>query len=213
MKSIPTEPKAPEGVASGTEIERAIAELTPADLERLRSFARNRIKRIGRKAAGRDYEDLLQEAVISFLKGSRRWKLGGNISFVRVLIGAVRSISSNWAKAYYRQENPVLESELITPTQEGEHNAFLEIESVDPNSLERMITNQGEAEAKAELAKMERTFADDAEASLVIEAWRQEMDGPAVRDALGLSETQYESIVRRIRRTARRWIPNGARDV
>jgi hypothetical protein len=55
--------EAPKRAATSDEVLRAIDVLSDAENERIEQFAINRIHRIGRAAAGRDHEDLLQDGV------------------------------------------------------------------------------------------------------------------------------------------------------
>ena len=85
------------------------------------------------------------------------------------------------------------------------------ISSADPhafgsavlNAEERMVQEQSQREARALISEFEKSHDDDWEALLVIEAWREGHDGPAIRDNLGLSVTEYETVVRRLRRKAK----------
>jgi hypothetical protein len=52
------------------EIDRAIKTLTSSDLLRLQRFAKFRVRGLGRAASGRDWEDLLGEALYRTLKGT-----------------------------------------------------------------------------------------------------------------------------------------------
>jgi DNA-directed RNA polymerase specialized sigma24 family protein len=54
------------------------------------------------------------------------------------------------------------------------------------------------------LQAIKEHFADDENASLVLMAWEEDMDGPAIQKDLGFSETTYRSTVRRIRRNAKK---------
>jgi len=56
-----------ENAASLAEVQEAIDNLSPADLIRLEGYAVWRIRAIGRKALGRNHEDLLGEAVFATL--------------------------------------------------------------------------------------------------------------------------------------------------
>jgi CheY-like chemotaxis protein len=82
------------------EVERAINALTSADSLRLEQFAKSLIRVPGRSAGGRDWEDLLAEALYRSLIGAgdpqngRHWNR--KVPFVQHLAGAMRSIASVW---------------------------------------------------------------------------------------------------------------------
>src|SRR5260221_695063 len=87
----------PARVATAEEITRAIDALTEEESVRLKDYAENRIARIGPRAANRrEADELINEAVVRLLEGTRRW-YRDNVAFVLYLIGAVRSIASEWA--------------------------------------------------------------------------------------------------------------------
>ena len=88
------------------------------DLGRLEKYARYRIRGLGRKATGRDHEDLLGEAVQDTLDLEKR-KWNKRVSFAQHLMGAMRSISSHWREQFDTRE-PLLESEVFRTTEEGE---------------------------------------------------------------------------------------------
>jgi hypothetical protein len=56
-----------------TRVEREILALSDAEMLRLRKYAVWRVRGIGRKAQGRDDQDLLNEAVTSVIDGTRQW--------------------------------------------------------------------------------------------------------------------------------------------
>ena len=75
----------------------AIQSLSDADNLRLEKFARFRIRGLGRASAGRDWRDLLGEALAATLDPNhRRWNK--SVTFVQHLLGAMRSISTAWRK-------------------------------------------------------------------------------------------------------------------
>ena len=66
------------------------------------------------------------------------------------------------------------------------------------------------AAVREQFGKIEKTFKDDDEVSLVVEGLAEQMKGPEVQQALGITETQYETIMTRLRRGLNRaegWQP------
>jgi DNA-directed RNA polymerase specialized sigma24 family protein len=203
LDAIPAKP------ATCAEIIHAIESLTDEDSERLEQVALNRIIRIGRRAAnGRTHEDLLQEAMTRTLEGQRHW-YPGNVEFVPYLIGAVWSIASEWAG--HRERNPGspeyagLESQLTKEDEEGNPiSPFDGLAVCAPNSEEQMVEAEREAEQQALVNAIEQHFAEDENASYVLMGWQDGMDGPAIMEACGFSETTYRAIVRRIKRNSQK---------
>lgn len=138
--------------------------------------------------------DLLQEAITSTLAGDRHWNK--TVDFSQHLLGAMRSIASNWAK----KGDPVetrLESELIHQNAEGEEvNPLDSVPAPDP-SPEREIS------VKQQFEEIEKLLVGDQVALDVFGGLRGEMTGTEIQEALGLSKTEYETTVKRIYRRAR----------
>jgi DNA-directed RNA polymerase specialized sigma24 family protein len=186
--------RVPEELAAGPdEISEAIESLTDVQLLKLEKYARWRIRGLGQANDGRDYEDLMQEAITSTLTGPRQWNK--SVSFERHFIGAMRSISSHW-REQFDPDSPQLESEVIRISQEGkETNLFLNALSTDPPAERALIARQ-------DIEEIEKHFVEDREALDVIGGWRSEMTGPEIQEVLGISKTAYETIARRVRRNA-----------
>jgi len=171
---------------SPEEIWAAVQALSPAELRKLESYARWRMKSVGRKAFGRNAKDLLEEATIATVEGRRRWKEG--VDFFQHLIGAMRSISSSWRAATGEE---YLESEFAKTKDES-------------TLLQRSVTTVDDPEriviAKEQLDLVRRLFAKDVPASQVIELLGLEYTGKEIQSQLGLSEHEYQAISKRIRR-------------
>ncbi|PYN91738.1 MAG: hypothetical protein DMD89_29920 [Candidatus Rokuibacteriota bacterium] len=137
-----------ERAATPDEVRAALDALGEADLVRLEKFARYRIRGLGRKAEGRDHDDLLGEAIRDTLDPEkRRWNK--DVSFVRHLVGAMRSISSHWREQFDENE-PLLESELLQTTDEGEVLSPLDVVGSGAPGAERILA------AKEELERIEK---------------------------------------------------------
>lgn len=195
MEKKPSRRVPEEKAASQEEIVAAIQCLSEADNIRLEKFGRFRIRGLGRASAGRDWRDLLGEALTATLDiNRRRWNK--SVTFVQHLLGAMRSISTSWKNSFDPDEAH-LESDLIRTDSEGnESSVFAGIRSTDPDG-ERIVT------AKQEVEEIERLFQDDSIALDIIGGWRSEMTGPDIQEALGISQTEYETRVRRMRRVLR----------
>jgi RNA polymerase sigma factor (sigma-70 family) len=195
--------------ATQAEIIAAMESITNEDSERLEQVAINRIIRIGRKAAnGRSHEDLLQEAMERVLERRRTW-YPEQVAFVPFLVGVVWSIASEWAG--HRERNPrspeyaAVESQITREDDEGNSvSPFAELGDARPTVEEAIIDAETEAEQAALLKAIKEHFADDENASLVLMALEEDMDGPTIQKDLGFSETTYRSTVRRIRRNAKK---------
>lgn len=196
-----------EQAATQAQILEAIEALTAGDAARLRWFARWRGR--GHLPDGREGDDLLSAALLAALAGKRRWN-PSKVQFPAFLIGAMRSLASHARNASVTDilQVALSESDLVTPEDlipldnisSADPHAF---GSTVPNAEERLLQEQSQREARVLISEFEKSHDDDWEALLVIEAWREGHDGPAIRDNLGLAVTEYETIVRRLRRKAK----------
>ena len=180
-----------EVAASSDEILSAIEALTEGELVKLERYAKYRIKGLGRRARGRDHEDLLREAITATFAGNRRWNPGA-VRFFAHLIGVMRSLSSHWAEQFDPEE-AYLESELV-PADESSESGRLENEPSTIPSAERQLS------AREELQQIERYFSDDPLVARLLGALREGLSGPEIRAQLGLTKRAFETGMKRLRR-------------
>jgi RNA polymerase sigma factor (sigma-70 family) len=196
-------PRKPEP-ATPDEIREAINALTHEDTERIEQSAFNRIDRIRRAANGRSHDDLIEEAFIRILDGKRHW-YKDNTSFTQWLIGVIWSIASEWAGHRKRnQDEPEyasLESDLTRTDDEGKVvSPFDGVAAPALNPEQALMHSDREAQNKVLVEKIEAAFADDEQASILIMGIQDGMDGPAIRAEFGMSEKEFKTTMRRIKR-------------
>ncbi|MEZ4448024.1 MAG: hypothetical protein R3B09_01010 [Nannocystaceae bacterium] len=133
-----------------------------------------------------DGEGLLMEALERTLDGRRQWRQEA-CDFVTHLIGVMRSIASH--EAARRGLDTVAMTSSLDLIAEGD--------------LEQQV------DAEGRLRQLREYFGrrNDQSALGVLDAMELGCDGPAIRAALSMSQTELETIVRRIRRVAVRLIP------
>ena len=201
-KATPSSPVREPQPATSADIDQAIKALTDEDNERIEQSALNRIARIRGAANGRSHEDLIQEAFIRILDGTRHW-YKEHVSFTDCLIGAIWSIASAWAGHRKRnKETPEyapLESVLSKTDEQGKTvSPFDGIDDPAPNAetemIEAEITAEREAESKALADEIEAAFANDERASIILMGFQDGMKGPEIRDSFGLSEKEFRTI-------------------
>jgi hypothetical protein len=181
--------------ATPDEVRAALEGLTDADLVRLEKYARYRVRGLGRKAKGREQDDLLGEAVQDTLDPVKRsWNK--DVTFVRHLIGAMRSISSHWREQFDPDEAR-LESEVARITEEGETLSPLDLPSSTEPAADRVMA------ARRQLEDIEKAVADDRVVYDILGGMRAEMAPTEIREALGLTPTEYETAMKRFRRRVR----------
>jgi hypothetical protein len=189
-----------EVCATTAEVMAAVESLSAEQYHRLKRFARYRIRGLGRAAMGTTYVSLLNEAVISTLQGAdggsggRRWAKN-RVPFVNHLFGAMRSISSHWKEAYERRgtEAEHLDCELATEDESG--NPIRPVEqAVDPSA-----DPYRSCAAKELLDALDKHFAGDEDALLVMEGRKEQMTVPEMVAGLGLTEKKVNAALQRIR--------------
>jgi len=178
-----------ESAATPAEITTAMEVLTAAALLRLRNYARWRVRGLGRKAAGRTETELLADAMNATLEGKRRWNKD-KVDFVGHLVCAMRSISED--------------GEVLRP--------FDLVPSEEPGPDEELEANESQSEARTRVEAIENAFADDPVISLILDGLRQGMTPGKVRAELELSQTEYETAMKRLRRRMRAAAGSGASD-
>jgi len=152
----------------------ALAALSEQDLLRLRAIARLRARSL--PDDGMSWSDLLHEAVLRALAGARPWPAG--VPLLAFLAGVMRSLCDEYWRRHRRQHD------LPAPHDRGGAD--------DP---ERAC-----AAAEA-LAAIQRLFASDKAALKVITALTSGMAAEDIRRQCGLTEVEYDTTRRRIRRT------------
>src|SRR5580693_2911976 len=155
------------------DIGAALAALSEDDLLRLRAIARLRARSL---PGGISWSDLLHEAVVRALAGTRPWPPG--VPLLAFLAGVMRSLCDEQWRRHRRQDH--------LPAPQGSGVAD------DPER----------ACAAAEvLAAIQRLFASDEAALKVITGLISGMAADEIRRHYGLTTVKYDTTRRRIRRT------------
>ena len=201
-----------ESAATPAEITAAMEVLTSADLLRLRAYSRCRVRGLGRKAAGRTETELLADAMTATLAGRRRWNKE-KVDFAGHLIGAMRSISNHWRTQSKPADEATLESDLLQITEEGDVLSPLDLVlSKDPTPNDELEAKESRREATERVQAIEKAFATDHVISLILRGLREGMTPAEVRSELELSQTEYETAMKRLRRRMRATTSSGASD-
>lgn len=177
--------QATDDFASVSEVALALANLSKADMTRIKQIAKLR-------SAGLDvmgWEDLLNESLQRMLEGVRRWPK--SVPFIAFLAQTVRSVASDeWRRL--RAENTGRESDLGLHADGSERSlADLAVNPIDP---------EREVVARRSLEEIEALFADDSEALGVIHGLAQGSTPQEVQHDGAMNSTQYASAQKRIRR-------------
>jgi DNA-directed RNA polymerase specialized sigma24 family protein len=181
-------------VASLEEIRQAFEALSGIELARLSRFARWRMRALGSRQMGRDADEFVSEALLALLQGDRKWR-PENVSFYVCFKEIIRSQTYNLRTK--QPDNPLdgPRAPWGPADEDGiESDPLEKIESRTFQDQERAL----EWEQTAELIKTR--FADDEEGALVLEARLDGSTPTEIRDAFGFSQSQYETVIKRVRR-------------
>lgn len=168
-------------------LEAALSEglLTAADLLRLKAIARLQARGL---PGSIEWVDLLHDAMVRLLQGSRRRP--PELGVVPFVAGIMRSLrAEHWARLR-REASGRSAAELLAHPPPDPEQRLMAIEA---------------------LAELDRLFADDARALEVLAGLAEGLSADAIRIAYGMSQTEYESTRKRMRRAllreglARRW--------
>lgn len=193
-----------EDYLSEGEVKEALEALSQADLLRLGQVAR---RFEGRGCSG---DDLLQEAILRVLDGTRVWKRG--MRAAPFLYSAMKSI----ADAGYKKKTVENNAESSTDAEGNEKVSVSAARNeVTPSAEEALIQTEKEEAweqgIKARLSEVQALFQGHEHANWVLMG---QMDGCAVKEVCemsGMTRTQYDSARRHIRRTLDKNFPNGWR--
>ena len=163
------------------DVGEALAALSDDDLLRLRAVARLRARGV---PGGVAWSDLLHEAMLRALEGTRHWPPG--VPLLAFLAGIMRSLcDEQWRRR--RREGPVIVSDDATAaTMAGVSS------DADP---ERVYA------ASEALAAVDRLFVSDTVALKVIAGLSNGLAAEEIQHLYGLSAVEYDTARRRMRRT------------
>lgn len=182
--------------ATEAEIEAAIRTLSKPDLYRLSCYAQFRAGALAALGLGISGPDLLQETLKRTLAGKRRWPKA--VSFVDYLIWTMKSISSAEVKKVHGAGFTFIDGPRdVREAPEEDCEGCWQLPSRTPEP-ERIVA------ARQELERLKGLFSDDERVLLVIDGLAEGMTGPDIQKCLELSQTDYETIMKRLRRGARR---------
>lgn len=141
-----------------------------------------------------DPRGLLQEALVRALAGQRQCPR--KMAFVPFLIGAMRSIANSAAKSDKR-------SPIDRFAEVGEGDNIDETEVPQMGDTVQRVTPERQAAAQEMLRRVDELFKDDEEIRLVLLAMADGLQGNELREELGLTETQHNTIRKRMLRQSK----------
>jgi RNA polymerase sigma-70 factor (ECF subfamily) len=165
-------------------IARAIQSLSEGDLLRLKALARLR----ARSLPGVEWADILNETIMRALSGTRRWPPG--VPIISFLAWSMRSVCDEYWRKMRRERRVIIGAEgtrASWPPDQAD-----EAPDADPERT---------AAAVQMLAVLDALFAEDEIALKIIAGLEDGLSAAEIRLRYGLSETEYDSARKRMRRT------------
>jgi hypothetical protein len=177
-----------EEAASSNEVLAALESLSHEECLRLERYAQSRVGSLGRGSMSSDGSALLSESIRATCEGERSWHKT-SVDFVGHVIGVIRSKSSHLHKKA-ASNRTYLESDVMTEAGTLVENS----PSQSPNQEATILAN--EAVDRIEKAVGERPIA-----WLIMEARRDGMNRAEIIKEFQISETEYDTNLRWLRRT------------
>jgi DNA-directed RNA polymerase specialized sigma24 family protein len=177
---------ADERILRPAETALALNLITRMDFLRLKAIARLHARGLPPDVT---WDDLLQEAFTRVIAGTRRKPRG--VTMVAFLAGIMRSLrSDHWRRA---RGGP------------GSHETLRIDHAPDvsrrPELLDPVADLEHSLIAREQLDSIERLFADDPVVRGILAGLAEGHSPPQIRAALGLSDTDYDTARKRLRRT------------
>jgi DNA-directed RNA polymerase specialized sigma24 family protein len=184
--------------ATPEQVRDAFEALTTAELARLFKYCRWRLRALGSRQVGRDADEFLSDALISVLERRRAW-FPEKIPFFVFFKGVVKSQTFNLRKKAAEDAFDDLKSLHRKDDPEG-YEPLDELESGALDPERELEAQEIEREWREVEGLIQERFSDDPEAALMLEA---RLDGKTpieIRAALGLTQQEYETTLKRVRR-------------
>ncbi len=200
-----------EQVATVDEVTEAIGKLRPEDWAKLAVFAETRAKFMTLYGAAVNGDDVMQRAIVELLESRRSWN-PKKVTFVGVVLGAMKSIAFNHKAKSLRNGYSVADSQLAgNEDEEDQGQTPLEVlADTRPAAELQMALTERVTEVRLFVEGIYEFFEADAEAQLVMNEWLEGKSGTEIIVDLGIDRSAYETIAKRIRRkSTARW-PKGS---
>ncbi|MBL8308815.1 MAG: hypothetical protein JNL19_00190 [Burkholderiales bacterium] len=172
---------------SALEVEAALVALSDADWKRLFKIAQYES---AFDLSGVTGEELIHEAVLLLLDGTRRWKRG--VHAFKALPFIAHSISDNWRNRDGLFDRTVaVDHGLSEDTNDGTVTFVQAVDNKTPEVI---------ADGTSQLNQLLRALGDDDEAALLALSWAEDMRGEEARKALGWDEKRHDAVRKRLGR-------------
>lgn len=156
-------------------------------------FAEQKVAAFGLFTEGHTGQDLLREALTRIFQGKRKWP--ERVDFYKMLFETIRSTADNWRKRARRR--PMFTESTLKSADSDEPPGY-------PPEGPPDCDEPAVKAAKERVAEIRALLSDDQEVIQVLDLKLQNLTGPEIQERLNLTNTQYESIMKRFLRKARK---------
>lgn len=177
-----------EEAASSNEVMAALESLSHEECLRLERYAQSRVASLGRGSMSCDASALLSESIRATCEGERSWHKT-SVDFFGHLIGVIRSKSSHLHKKAATNKT-YLESDVMSEAGSPVENS----PSQSPNQEATFLANEA-------VERIERAVGERLVAWVIMEALRDGMNRVEITKEFQISETEYDTNLRWLRRT------------
>lgn len=184
------------------QIEQAIVGLSNIEWIRLRKMASGHLwgTRLG------DPDALINETIELLIVGKRTWNVG--MAFVPWVNSAMKSVANN-LRTLKRQPEVVLAADLVGYGDDLPEEALDILGEEAETPLDALLTQEARALAEKDLAKIEERFKDDQEVGWILMGLAEGMEASDILAMGEMTQTQYETARKRLRRERERLFPGG----
>ena len=202
-----------EKIATVDEISEAIERFLPEEWAKLYAYAKNRARMMALYGGALDAKDLVQSAMTALLEERRTWN-PKKVTFLGVLMGAMKSIVSNHKEKSLASGYSVPESQIVSGDEDDESETPVERHpDARLNPEQQMLASEDEQDTIRFVEDLYAFFGEDLEALLVMDCWKEGLTGSKIIQALEIDRKAYETIVKRIRRKSTAQWPKGSSHV
>ena len=192
---------------SSKEIEEALSKLTDDDLFKLSKAAKYHARKKGYHNDD-DADDLMQQAIMLALDGTRRGKR--SMQFIPFLIGAMRS------EAHRAKKKVSVENNSVSPGEKPMGDFISKVSeaqtaSHEDNVIELETETENKKKSEDAANKLFSLFEDDEEATYVLIAVSEGKSPDDVCKEVGIDRKRYQTVRKRIRRALNEHFPKGWR--
>lgn len=141
--------------------------------------------------------DLINETVERLLARDRLWPI--HVPFERFFSNAMRSVAYG-IRHLKRQKSEVLAADHVDVAAEDEDPIDLVAEESVPSVEASLISEEDRQAAARDIAAIEENFKNDSEVSMILMGIEDEISPAELREMAGMSQTEYETARKRLRR-------------